>query len=142
MANRENREDISGEISRFAMSGAGAASGVQHSESDGELSEREERFRLVARATNDVIWDWNLVTNEGWRNDTFQTRFGYASGRLKTATESWYNGIHPQDKERVIAGLRAAIDSASVRLRMLTPSSTQTAEHSWIARSAAPRLSE
>jgi PAS domain S-box-containing protein len=76
-----------------------------------DLRRTEERFRLAARATDDVIWDWNLITNEGWRNDTFQTRFGYAAGQLKTATESWYNGIHPLDKDRVVAGIRAAIDS-------------------------------
>ena len=76
-----------------------------------ELRRSEERFRLAARATQDVIWDWDLVTNEGWRNDTFQTRFGYAAGQLKTATESWHSGIHPLDKDRVASGIRAAIDS-------------------------------
>jgi PAS domain S-box-containing protein len=76
-----------------------------------ELRRSEERFRLATRASQDVIWEWNLITNEGWRNDTFQTRFGYAAGQLKVATESWYGGIHALDKDRVVAGLHAAIDS-------------------------------
>lgn len=80
-------------------------------QSEKELRKSEERFRLAARAAEDVIWDWDLITNEGWRSDTFQTRFGYVAGQLKTATESWYSGIHPLDKERVVSGVRAAIDS-------------------------------
>src|SRR5690606_28206011 len=37
-----------------------------------------ERFKLIARATNDVIWDWNLVTNKVWWNDNYQNLFGYS----------------------------------------------------------------
>src|SRR5580692_10810269 len=84
---------------------------IERQRLEDELRQGEERFRLAARASDDVIWDWNLVTNEGWRNDTFQTRFGYTAGQLKIATESWYGGIHPLDKDRVVAGIHAAIDS-------------------------------
>jgi two-component system CheB/CheR fusion protein len=29
-----------------------------------ELAISEERFRLLSKATSDVVWDWNLVKNE------------------------------------------------------------------------------
>src|SRR5882757_3334283 len=82
-----------------------------HQQIENELRISEERFRLASRASQDVICEWNLITNEGWRNDSFQTRFGYTAGQLKLATESWYGGIHPLDKDRVLSGLHAAIDS-------------------------------
>ncbi|MDB6123715.1 MAG: multi-sensor hybrid histidine kinase [Pedosphaera sp.] len=84
---------------------------IEHQRIENELRKSEEIFRLAARASQDVIWDWDLVTNEGWRSDTFQTRFGYTAGQLKAATESWYSGIHPLDKDRVVSSIRAAIDS-------------------------------
>jgi PAS domain S-box-containing protein len=37
--------------------------------SEEELKRSEERFQLASRATNDVIWDWDLVTNALWVNE-------------------------------------------------------------------------
>ena len=44
---------------------------------DESLRASEERFRLLAKATNDAIWDWDLVTNAVWWNDSFATLFGW-----------------------------------------------------------------
>jgi two-component system cell cycle sensor histidine kinase/response regulator CckA len=40
---------------------------------DAALHQSEERFKLVARAVSDVIWDWNLVTNSLWWSDGFMS---------------------------------------------------------------------
>ncbi len=42
------------------------------------LRESDERFQLVARATKDTIWDWNLLTNEIWWNDNFPQMLCYS----------------------------------------------------------------
>jgi PAS domain S-box-containing protein len=73
----------------------------------------EERFQLVARATNDVTWDWNLETNAVWWSDNFYTLFGYQREQIEQGIEAWYTRLHPGDRERVIAGVHAAINSAS-----------------------------
>lgn len=41
-----------------------------------ELSEKalqisNERFMLVARATNDAVWDWDFSTGTIWGNDSY-----------------------------------------------------------------------
>ena len=69
----------------------------------------EERFRLLARATNDAIWDWNLETNETWRNEGFHTLFGHPTAD-KPAIDDWSTRIHPEDYERIAEGIRGAID--------------------------------
>jgi PAS domain S-box-containing protein len=74
------------------------------------LRESQERLQLVARATNDAVWDWDLVTDELWWAEGFQTMFGYAPDEIEPGAESWYNRLHPDDRERVITGIRAAID--------------------------------
>src|SRR5690606_4176758 len=38
----------------------------------------EERFRLAARATNDVIWDWDLASDHIEWNESITTVFGYS----------------------------------------------------------------
>src|SRR6185295_13236712 len=69
----------------------------------------EERFRLLARATNDAIWDWDLVTNATWRNEGFEKLFGYSTTQQPSIVD-WSSRIHPEDQLRVTAGIRRAID--------------------------------
>ena len=45
------------------------------------LRTSEERFRLLASATNDAIWDWDLVTNALWWNEGFERLFGIGARR-------------------------------------------------------------
>ncbi len=71
----------------------------------------DERFRLISRATNDVIWDWDLLTDQIWWNEAFKTVFGYKAAEIEPAIESWYNRIHPDDQEKVVTGIHKIIDS-------------------------------
>ena len=75
------------------------------------LRKSEERFHLITRATNDTMWDWDLVMNTVWWNENFHTFFGYRPDEIEPGVESWTNRIHPEDKDRVIAGIHKVIDS-------------------------------
>jgi two-component system CheB/CheR fusion protein len=81
------------------------------SERTAALSMSEERFRLVSLATNDAVWDWNLVSNEMWWNEGFRTMFGYQPEEVERGIESWYNRLHPEDRDRVIDGIHEVINS-------------------------------
>lgn len=72
--------------------------------------ESEERFRIVARATNDVVWDWDLLTNKVWVSDGVRTLFGYGAEEIQDVTW-WYENIHPDERERIVDGIHALIDS-------------------------------
>jgi PAS domain S-box-containing protein len=72
------------------------------------LRKSEERFKLVARATNDAIRDWDLLTGEVWWNDGFYSTFGYRAEEI--GLESWMAKIHPDDLKRVTGGIRELID--------------------------------
>lgn len=46
------------------------------------ISKSEEaikRFEILQQATQDSIWDWDLITNKVVWNDTVQTMFGYTA---------------------------------------------------------------
>jgi PAS domain S-box-containing protein len=75
------------------------------------LRESEERFRLAVLATFNAVWDWNLRTDALWWSENFQTLFGYRAEEIEPGIESWTNRIHPEDLDRVRAGIHAAIDS-------------------------------
>ncbi|MCX6898155.1 MAG: CHASE3 domain-containing protein [Verrucomicrobia bacterium] len=80
-----------------------------------EVQASQERFQIMARATNDVVWDWNLLTNNVWWNEAFQTVFGYRVWDIEPGLESWTSRIHPDDAERVVTGIHHAIDTGAER---------------------------
>ncbi|MDC4205262.1 MAG: PAS domain S-box protein [Candidatus Manganitrophus sp.] len=83
---------------------------TERKKSEEAVRKSEERFHLIARATNDVIWDWDLATNNLWWNESFKIIFGYTTGEIESGIESWTTRIHPEDKERVLAGTHAIIE--------------------------------
>lgn len=74
------------------------------------LRQSDERFHLLARATNDSMWDWDLDAGSLWWNDNFTAMFGYPLAELEPGIESWTSRIHPDDLQRVSDGIHAAID--------------------------------
>ncbi|HZX58075.1 MAG TPA: PAS domain S-box protein, partial [Mucilaginibacter sp.] len=61
-----------------------------------------ERFEYVTKATSDIIWDWNLETNEVYYSDNMKKLFGHASGVSKDNLPFYSEHVHPDDRERVI----------------------------------------
>jgi len=76
-----------------------------------QVRESEERFQIVARATNDALWDWNLVTNAVWWNAGVQTLFHYSAEEVGLDSTWWHEHIHPEEQERVVSSIRTAIDN-------------------------------
>ncbi|HEX8077129.1 MAG TPA: PAS domain S-box protein, partial [Chthoniobacterales bacterium] len=74
------------------------------------LEESEERFRLLAEVTNDALWDWDLITNQLWWNEGFETLFGYNREEIEKTIDSWYNRVHSAERDRVVAGLHRIIN--------------------------------
>ncbi|MBL9215952.1 MAG: response regulator [Opitutaceae bacterium] len=73
------------------------------------LAESIERFQLIARATRDALWDWNLLTNEIWWSEGHATLFGYPADAAAGSHNSWLLRIHPGDVGRVQGGLQQVI---------------------------------
>ncbi|NCI46599.1 PAS domain-containing sensor histidine kinase [Sediminibacterium soli] len=72
------------------------------------IRERNERFHIVAKATNDNIWDWNLLTNEVTREGKkLEEWYGYTSWQPAEVDKYWNLLAHPDDWPRVTARRRA-----------------------------------
>jgi two-component system CheB/CheR fusion protein len=73
------------------------------------LSSSEERFRLVSRATNDAIWDWDLVNNQLWVSDAFYSLFNYDPAS-PFSRKDLIEKIHPEDRNDVERSIHKAIN--------------------------------
>ncbi len=72
-----------------------------------ELS--EERFRLVTRATSEVIWDWDFATDTIWWNDNLLVVFGYDPSAVDPRSSFWVDGIHDDDREHILDLVRTTL---------------------------------
>ncbi len=83
---------------------------VRRETAEAALRVSEERFRLLAKATNDAVWDWDMVHDTRWWSAGFANLFGHAYGEVTPNDASWADLIHPDDRERVLAERQHAID--------------------------------
>ncbi|MGN6246946.1 MAG: PAS domain-containing protein [Ginsengibacter sp.] len=77
------------------------------------LQESNERYEMVSKATSDAIWDWDFIRKKAYRGEGFETIFGFNRKQLNQEN-FWESNIHPDDKERVINDLDAAIKSGQL----------------------------
>ncbi len=76
-----------------------------------EIILSNERYKLVAQATSDAIWDWDFIGDKIYWGEGFQLLFGYLPDELASNTETWTSKIHPQDVQRILTSINAFIDS-------------------------------
>ena len=84
-------------------------------EHEQKLEESNKRFERIARATNDVIWDWNLQDDSIWWNEGFKTLFGYQEEDIEPTIISWTSRIHPEDLAAVKSSIYAVMNSGQPR---------------------------
>ena len=74
-----------------------------------KMRESNERFELVSKATNDIIWDWDPITNLIQWNENFYTHFGFDPKETSTDNHKWEKSLHPEDRDRVVSALYKAL---------------------------------
>jgi PAS domain S-box-containing protein len=72
-----------------------------------------ERYDYVSKATSDAIWDWDIQTDTIYRGAGFRSLFGYSE--VSSSTQFKLYHVHPDDRDRVYANLRRAIDGKNER---------------------------
>jgi diguanylate cyclase (GGDEF)-like protein/PAS domain S-box-containing protein len=111
----------------------------QHAEA---LLQSEERYKLVSRATNDAVWDWDLATDRLVWNGAIETLFGYAPDRVEPHIDWWTERIHPDDRDEVSASIHGAIEqgtevwSAEYRFRAADNTYAAVIDRGYIARAS------
>lgn len=66
-----------------------------------EVVRSNARFQIIAKATSDFVWDWNLEESVLWWNDSYYNKMGYSKKKELVAIDNWFDNIHPDDIERV-----------------------------------------
>jgi PAS domain S-box-containing protein len=76
------------------------------------LAQSEERLRLAQQGARAGLWDWDMVTDKVTWSDEFYDLSGLDRS-LTPSQETFYAGIHPEDREQVRETVAAALESRS-----------------------------
>lgn len=74
-----------------------------------KLRELNERYELVVTGAYAAIWDWDVIAKRVYYSPRWIEMRGYTEGEVSDREEEWSSGIHPEDKDRVIAAIRAHV---------------------------------
>lgn len=79
------------------------------------LREMEERYRLASEATNDAVWDYDIIEGQVDWSGIALGIFDIDRPRGRTSIHWWQDRVHPDDKMRVLQSLEEAIADPGVR---------------------------
>jgi PAS domain S-box-containing protein len=66
-----------------------------------ELALAEERYALAEEATNEGLWDWNVLTKKNYLSARWKALLGFAENEISDIDDSFFSRIHPDDSESV-----------------------------------------
>jgi PAS domain S-box-containing protein len=86
---------------------------TEHYWSLNEIRLAHERFDIIMKATNDLIWDWNLETNIIYRDEVgLRNVFGLDSNESIKGVYQWLGRLHPEDQARAEEMINSILTSA------------------------------
>lgn len=69
-----------------------------------------QRFKFAMKATNEIIWDWDLKSGHTIRSKSFKKILGFENNKKNASNAFWRTRMSEKDKPRVEASLKAALE--------------------------------
>ena len=87
---------------------------IENKDAAEDITRSNERYNIVAKATSDIIWDWDVATNIIIWNKGLKEILGYNELHDTTSTDWWSQKIHPEDRKRVTDNIKWHIQNKVV----------------------------
>ena len=69
-----------------------------------QINHFNERYKMVSKATNDMVWDWDIKKNTLYRNaEQFVRILKLPAEQKDNSGDFWLSHIHPDDRSNVAA---------------------------------------
>ncbi len=70
---------------------------TERKQSETNLQKALDRYNILAKATSDTVWDWDMHTHMMRYNEGITTMFGYEKSAVESIPDWWKQNIHPDD---------------------------------------------
>ncbi len=87
----------------------------ERKQAEAALLASNEAFQLLARATNELIVDWDIRANRVTWSEALSSAFGYGEAQRSTNGWKWLERIHPDDRGEVATRIQSLIQSPDQR---------------------------
>ncbi|MDB5278677.1 MAG: hybrid sensor histidine kinase/response regulator [Ferruginibacter sp.] len=75
------------------------------------LKENNERYDIISKATNDIIWDWNLDTNKvKWIGQGLKNYLPVNTDITNIPDKFWTRALHPDERKNIVRSLHDTIE--------------------------------
>ncbi|MBC5836590.1 PAS domain-containing sensor histidine kinase [Flavobacterium muglaense] len=75
-----------------------------------KIRESNEKYDIVAKATSDTIWDWQIQQDQLIWNKGIKSMFGYDENQIGNSSKWWFDNIHPEDSIKMSIKLYSFIE--------------------------------
>ena len=75
-----------------------------------ELKLSDDRFDMIAKATNDAIWHHDFITDETTGNENLYKLYGFTKGIDTIHYDTFLERVHPEDGQRLVDNLQKLIE--------------------------------
>jgi PAS domain S-box-containing protein len=76
-----------------------------------KLKMANERFEKVTEATNDAIWDWDIVNDSFYRSQNILKFFGKGTPTVLESKDFWTDSFHPDDLKAIKESISKALQN-------------------------------
>ena len=76
-----------------------------------ELEQTRLSLQSAVKAANIGLWDWDLDSNEAYLSPEWKHQLGYEDDEIANRHEEWEKRVHPDDRERTLAIVKASLDT-------------------------------
>jgi PAS domain S-box-containing protein len=94
------------------------------------LEESEERHSLVARATSDGLYDWNVTTNKLYVSERLNELFAFDDSNI--TSQQWADRVHKEDLPIYIAAIRNHFKGATDHLECQYRIAGKAGDYRWV----------
>lgn len=71
-----------------------------------QIRQFNERIQLLSKATNDAIWEWDIISDSHWWNEAYFLMMGYNPDGPVPALPDWIRKVHPDDRDKIVSRLK------------------------------------
>ncbi|MGB4399949.1 MAG: PAS domain S-box protein [Daejeonella sp.] len=91
---------------------------TERKKTEKEIMRVIKQYDMIAKATSDTIWDWDITNDKILYNEGITNMFGYEKTKIENIAEWWKTKIHPDDMQIVQEAVAAAFERKSYNLQL------------------------
>ena len=79
-----------------------------------QLQISNERFEMAMKATNEMIWDWDIQNDFVTRSQGYESMFGFKYSDITTSQSFWLQNVYQSDYKAVSVSLNEALENPKI----------------------------